>query len=126
MNYEYITVEMESNCSHFMRTKKYPPNTWAKISVNWVEEWEDKDGEMVDLEFTRIISTGERKDSYSFAFMLASGLTTSLSKTKIWDKHHNRIEGEGWERWQEFKDLYKSRVGHPPPRVVRVVLSVIF
>ena len=126
MEYEYITVELESNSREFMQTKKFPPNRWAKISVNWVEEWRDKDREVVELEFTRIINNGERKDSYSFAFQLASGLTSSLSKTKLWDKHLHRIEGSGWERWQEFKDLHKSRVGHPPPRVVRVVLSVMF
>ena len=125
MDYEYITVELESNCSHFMRTKKYPPNTYPELLVKWVEEWRDKDGEMVDLEFTRIISSGERKDSYSFAFQLASGLTNSLSRTKLWDKHHHRIEGDGWARWQEFKDLHKTMT-LPPPKVIRVVLSVIF
>ena len=125
MDYEYITVEMESNSREFMQTKKYPKWPSAKISVKWVEEWRDKDGEMVDLEFTRIINS-ERKDSYSFAFQLASGLTNSLSRTKLWDKHHHRIEGDGWARWQEFKDLHKSSVTHPPPKVIRVVLSVIF
>ena len=126
MEYEYITVELESNSREFMQTKKYPPNRWAKISVNWVEEWRDKDREVVELEFTRIINSGSnRKDSYSFAFQLASGLTSSLSKTKLWDKHHHRIEGSGWERWQEFKDLHKTMT-LPPPRVVRVVISVMF
>ena len=125
MNYEYITVEMESNCKVFMETKEFPKWPSAKISVNWVEEWRDKDREVVELEFTRIINNGQRKDSYSFAFMLASGLTNSLSKTRVWENGYNTLKGEGWARWQEFKDLYKTMT-LPPPRVVRVVLSVIF
>ena len=124
MNYEYITVEMESNSREFMRTRKIPPNTYPELLVSWVEEWEDKDGEKVELEFTR--KQWDRDKSYSFAFKLASGLQTSLSRTKVWEGHYSTLKGEDWERWQEFKDLYKSRVGHPPPRVVRVVLSVMF
>jgi hypothetical protein len=121
-----ITVEIESNCKEFMRTRKFPKYRRANLSVNWVEKWRDKDGEEVDLEFTRIIRSGERQRSYSFAFMLASGMTTSLSRAKIWDSHYSTLKGEGWSRWQEFKDLYESRLDHPAPRVVRVVVSVNF
>ena len=127
MNYEYITVEFESNCRNFMSTKKYPQWPNAKISVSWVEEWINKDREVVELELTRSFGGGyeARDKSYSFAFKLASGLTSSLSKTKVWEGHYSTLKGEGWSRWQEFKDLHKTMT-LLPPRVVRVVLSVIF
>ena len=54
-------------------------------------------------------------------------LQGDLSKNKSWTKYGNSVlKGDGWSRWEELKDLYKSNLSHPAPRVIRVVLSVIF
>lgn len=120
-----VTVEIESNCKEFLRTRKFPKYRRSIVEVNWVESWIDKDGERVELKFTRELR-GSRQRSYSFAFMLASGMATSLSYTKQWESYDSILKGEGWARWGEFRDLHKSSASHPPPRVVRAVVSVMF
>ena len=58
------------------------------MEVRWIELWEGKDGEVVELEFSRRYDDYTRWNGWnlsrSFAFSLLSGFLCSVDKRKNW------------------------------------------
>ena len=95
------SLTIESNNKNFLKTKEFPKKGYDSLcscsgtynkenymEVRWIELWEGKDGEVVELEFSRRYDDYTRWKGWnlsrSFAFSLLSGFLCSVDKRKNW------------------------------------------
>ena len=91
-------LTIESNNKKFLKTREFPKKGYDYLGlskkenymeVRWIELWEDADGEVEELEFSRKYTGGyTRYEGWnvasSFAFSLLSGFVSSVNKRKNW------------------------------------------